>query len=89
MRVFCVTSFGGLIFGGAYTWKGSFSEFYGVSVGKSAHKTLKIFKVKHIDGCWIQSIFNNVLCSGNNKTKHPSIHRSNFQSCLPRFIRFL
>ena len=32
-RVFCVTSFffggGGAIFGGAYTWKGLFSEFYG------------------------------------------------------------
>ena len=36
---------------------------------KSAQKTLKIFKVKHIDGCWIQSIFNNVLCSGNFITK--------------------
>ena len=24
--------FGGLIFGGAYTWRGLFSEFYGVSV---------------------------------------------------------
>ena len=34
-RVFCVTSFffwgggRGAIFGGAYTWKGLFSEFYG------------------------------------------------------------
>ena len=33
-RVFCVTSFfwgggGGAIFGGAYTWKSLFSEFYG------------------------------------------------------------
>ena len=34
-RVFCVTSFffffggGGAIFGGACTWKGLFSEFYG------------------------------------------------------------
>ena len=26
----CVTSFGGLIFGGAYTWRGLFSEFYGI-----------------------------------------------------------
>ena len=24
--------FGGLIFGGAYTWRGLFSEFYGISV---------------------------------------------------------
>ena len=74
---------------GAYTSRGSFSEFYGISVGKSAHKTFKIFKVKHIDRCWIQSIFNNDLCSGNFITKHPSIHRSNFQSRLPRFMRFL
>ena len=25
---------GGLIFGGAYTWRGLFSEFYGISLGK-------------------------------------------------------
>ena len=25
--------FGGLIFGGAYTWRGLFSEFYGIRVG--------------------------------------------------------
>jgi len=25
--------FGGLIFGGAYTWRGLFSEFYGLRVG--------------------------------------------------------
>ena len=32
-RVFCVTILrgGGLIFGGAYTWRGLFSEFYGNS----------------------------------------------------------
>ena len=30
-RVFCVTSLGGLIFGGAYTWRGLFSEFYGIT----------------------------------------------------------
>ena len=28
-RVFCVTSLGGLIFGGDYTGRGLFSEFYG------------------------------------------------------------
>ena len=27
---FCVTSFGRLIFGGAYTWRSLFSEFYGM-----------------------------------------------------------
>ena len=30
-RFFCVTSLGGLIFGGAYTWRSLFSEFYGIS----------------------------------------------------------
>ena len=35
--------FGGLIFGGAYTWRGLFSEFYGISrkvVGKTMHATI-------------------------------------------------
>ena len=27
-------NFGGLIFGGAYTWRGLFSEFYGITVRK-------------------------------------------------------
>ena len=29
-KVFCVTSLGGFIFGGAYTWMSLFSEFYGM-----------------------------------------------------------
>ena len=29
-EVFCVTSLGGFIFGGAYTWMSLFSEFYGM-----------------------------------------------------------
>ena len=33
--------FGGLIFGGAYTWRGLFSEFYGISFSKSYHSTLR------------------------------------------------
>ena len=32
--------FGGLIFGGAYTWRGLFSEFYGIS---SKYKCAKSF----------------------------------------------
>ena len=36
-RVFCVW-FGGLIFGGAYTWRGLFSEFYGNFKGGPIHK---------------------------------------------------
>ena len=27
--------FGGLIFGGAYPWRGLFSEFYGISIAKT------------------------------------------------------
>ena len=30
MEGFCVTGFGGLIFGGACTWRGLYSEFYGI-----------------------------------------------------------
>ena len=30
MEGFLRYSFGGLIFGGAYTWRGLFSEFYGI-----------------------------------------------------------
>ena len=33
-RVFCIKNFGGLISGGARTWKGLFSEFYGITVSK-------------------------------------------------------
>jgi len=32
MEGFLHHQFGGLIFGGAYTWRGLFSEFYGTSV---------------------------------------------------------
>jgi len=28
--------FGGLLFGGAYTWRGLYSEFYGISI-RGAH----------------------------------------------------
>ena len=31
---FLCHNFGGLIFGGAYTWRGLFSEFYGITVRK-------------------------------------------------------
>ena len=30
MEVFLHYEIGGLIFGGAYTWRGLFSEFYGI-----------------------------------------------------------
>ena len=29
--------FGGLIFGGAYTWRGLFSEFYGIILPRGCH----------------------------------------------------
>ena len=31
---FALTVWGGVIFGGAYTWKGLFSEFYGSSIDR-------------------------------------------------------
>ena len=34
--------FGGLIFGGAYTWRGLFSEFYGIYVYSTRHNVTKI-----------------------------------------------
>ena len=33
--------FGGLIFGGAYTWRGLFSEFYGIHSSRNRSKTIK------------------------------------------------
>ena len=33
--------FGGLIFGGAYTWRGLFSEFYGIHSSHNRSKTIK------------------------------------------------
>ena len=32
MEGFLCYEFGGLIFGGAYTWRGLFSEFYGIII---------------------------------------------------------
>ena len=32
MEVFLRYEFEGLIFGGAYTWRGLFSEFYGITI---------------------------------------------------------
>jgi len=37
---FCVTGFGGLIFGGAYTWRGLFSEFYGTNTPRQSEAAL-------------------------------------------------
>ena len=34
-RVFLRYEFGGLIFGGAYTWMGLFSDFYGIGLHNS------------------------------------------------------
>ena len=34
--------FGGLIFGGGYTWRGLFSEFYGISIVKNLTDFRKI-----------------------------------------------
>ena len=36
--------FGGLIFGGAYTWRGLFSEFYGISKTHDSLCTVTISK---------------------------------------------
>ena len=38
--------FEGLIFGGAYTWRGLFSEFYGKFLQKTRNKKLTYRKIK-------------------------------------------
>ena len=38
--------FGGLIFGGAYTWSGLFWEFYGIFMNE-VNKVVKFFNRKH------------------------------------------
>ena len=40
MKVFLHYKFGGLIFGGAYTWTGLFSEFYGMLSNLSGSQDL-------------------------------------------------
>ena len=43
MERFLCYRFGGLIFGGAYTWMGLFSEFYGICEGlylRASHATV-------------------------------------------------
>ena len=37
--------FGGLIFGGAYTWRGLFSEFYGIIITIIIHFIIKMIKM--------------------------------------------
>ena len=38
--------FGGLIFGGAYTWRGLFSEFYGTCI-ETFHKSVSFYSQHH------------------------------------------
>ena len=37
--------FGGLIFGGAYTWRGLFSEFYGIFYVTNNRAKMYVFKI--------------------------------------------
>ena len=56
--------FGGLIFGGAYTWRGLFSEFYGMS--KTRKKDVNLELDHETKGWTIQLVTNeretNKLC---------------------------
>ena len=45
MEGFLRYQFGGLIFGGAYTWRGLFSEFYGI-----LFKQMVYFNMTHLIG---------------------------------------
>ena len=40
--------FGGLIFGGAYTWRGLFSEFYGISTTGNKVSLVNLFALLSI-----------------------------------------
>ena len=40
----------GLIFGGAYTWRGLFSEFYGISVPVFTFSCQEIEKIELLNG---------------------------------------
>ena len=42
--------FEGLIFGGAYTWRGLFSEFYGITTNHAI--TYTFWKIYHINWTW-------------------------------------
>ena len=37
--------YGGFIFGGAYTWRGLFSEFYGIIITIIIHFIIKMIKM--------------------------------------------
>ena len=45
MEGFLRYNFGGLIFGGAYTWRGLFSEFYGIIITIIIHFIIKMIKM--------------------------------------------
>ena len=48
--------FGGLIFGGAYTWRGLFSEFYGILKNLIQNYIIITIKGLKIPNCWIQPV---------------------------------
>ena len=45
---------GGLIFGGAYTWRGLFSEFYGTSKCENGYIFVK--RVLHGEECCVMTL---------------------------------
>ena len=62
-EVFLRYRVGGLIFGGAYTWRGLFSEFYGISTGA---------KIKKNEKWWIQMRKMNALPNAGENWKYPT-----------------
>ena len=48
--------FGGLIFGGAYTWRGLFSEFYGILKNLIQNYIIITIKGLKTPNCWIQPV---------------------------------
>ena len=54
MEGFLHYQFGGLIFGGDYTWRGLFSEFYGIIQNVSVNAVMAQTFLPGMSGCEIE-----------------------------------
>ena len=61
--------FGGLIFGGAYTWRGLFSEFYGISTTGNKVSLVNLFALLYI----LQDIYRSSFSDESSKKKSSDI----------------
>ena len=61
--------FGGLIFGGAYTWRGLFSEFYGISTTGNKVSLVNLFALLSI----LQDIYRSSFSDESSRKKSSDI----------------